>query len=72
MLIAWRHDEIPALLAALGVDPNQVLSKGKWPGDVFGWLIQLRYDQNGQLINARCINENLLPDDSNKHTLAAP
>jgi hypothetical protein len=72
ILIAWHHGEIPALLDALGADSNQVLPNAKWPEDVFGWVIQLRYDQNGQLIEARRINENLLPDDSGKHALAAP
>jgi hypothetical protein len=64
ILIAWHHEKIPALLRALGADPNQVIPGAKWPEDVFGWLIQLRYDQNGQLIEAKRINEKLMPDDS--------
>ena len=52
-----------ALLRALGADPNQVIPKSKWPDDVFGWLIQLRYDSAGNLIEAKRINEHLLPDD---------
>jgi hypothetical protein len=72
ILISWHHEEIPALLRALGTDPNQVIPNAKWPGNVFGWLIELRYDENGQLIETKRINENLLPDDSNKHALAAP
>ncbi len=72
MLIAWHHEDIPALLRALGADPAQVIPNTKWPEDVYGWLIQLRYDQNGQLVESKRINEKLLPDDSNQHTLAAP
>ena len=72
ILISWHHEEIPSLLVALGADANQVIPKAKWPEDVFGWLIELRYDENGQLIETKRINENLLPDDSNKHTLATP
>jgi hypothetical protein len=72
ILISWHHEEIPALLGALGADATQVIPKAKWPEDVFGWLIELRFDENGQLIGTKRINENLLPDDSNKHTLAAP
>jgi hypothetical protein len=72
ILISWHHEEIPALLGALGADANQVIPKAKWPEDVFGWLIELRYDSDGRLIETRRFNENLLPDDSNKHTLAAP
>jgi broad specificity phosphatase PhoE len=72
ILISWHHGEIPGLLRALGADPNQVIPNAKWPEHVFGWLIELRYDADGQLIETRRINENLLPDDSNKHALAAP
>jgi hypothetical protein len=59
ILISWHHDKIPALLSALGVDPSTVVPKGKWPDDVFDWLIQLRYDQSGRLADAKRIIENL-------------
>ncbi len=67
ILIAWHHGEIPSLLRALGVDPETVIPKAKWPEDVFGWVIELRYDADGQLIETKRINEKLLPDDSSKH-----
>jgi hypothetical protein len=63
ILISWHHDEIPALLGALGAAPDTVLPQGKWPSNVFDWLIQLRYDPNGQLAGAKRIKENL-PLDS--------
>lgn len=63
ILIAWHHGQIPALLRALGADPKQVIPNGKWPDDVFGWLIQLRYDSAGNLIETKRINEHLLPND---------
>jgi len=69
ILICWHHGRIPSLLSALGVDPNQLLPQGKWPADVFCWVIQLRYNKNGQLFDSRCINENLMPGDSAKHAL---
>jgi len=72
ILICWRHGEIPNLLSALGVDPEKLIPNAKWPEDVFGWLIQLRYDENGQLFEIKRIDENLLPDDLNKDTLAVP
>jgi hypothetical protein len=72
ILISWHHGEIPELLGSLGADPNKVVPDAKWPEDVFGWLIELRYDANGQLIETKRINENLLPDDSNKHSVTAP
>lgn len=63
-LICWHHTEIPALLRALGADPEALFKGGKWPDDVFGWVIQLRYDSNGQLTESKRISENLMPDDS--------
>ena len=61
ILICWHHGEIPQLLRALNADPQAVLPNSKWPDDVFDWLILLRYDQNGNLSDARRINENLSP-----------
>jgi hypothetical protein len=63
ILIAWHHGEIPGLIGALGADPKQVIPKVKWPEDVFGWLIELRYDSEGRLIEAKRISEHLMPDD---------
>jgi broad specificity phosphatase PhoE len=63
ILIAWHQGKIPELLRALGADPRQVIPKGNWPDDVFDWLIQLRYDSDGHLIEAKRISEQLLPDD---------
>jgi broad specificity phosphatase PhoE len=64
VLICWHHGDIPALLQSLGADPQQLLPKGKWPDNVFGWMIQLRYDDKGQLAEAKRIIENLMPDDA--------
>lgn len=69
ILICWHHGKIPDLLSAFGVDPKRLLPAGKWPNDVFGWLIQLRYDKNGKLLDASCINEDLMPGDAQKHVL---
>jgi hypothetical protein len=62
ILICWHHGNIPQLLGALGADSKKILPNGKWPDDEFGWLIQLRYDGNGHLIDCQRINENLPPD----------
>jgi hypothetical protein len=66
ILICWRHPYIPALLGALGANPNTFLPKGKWPGAVYDWVILLSFDQDGRLIpsSSRRINEHLLPGDS--------
>jgi hypothetical protein len=66
ILICWRHPYIPALLSALGANPETFLPNGKWPGKVFNWIIVLSFDQDGHLIpsSSRRTNEHLLPSDS--------
>jgi hypothetical protein len=66
ILICWRHPYIPALLSALGANPETFLPNGKWPGNVFNWIILLSFDQDGHLIpsSSRRTNEHLLPSDS--------
>jgi hypothetical protein len=64
ILICWRHEDIPGLVHALGGNPDQLIPGGKWPEQVFGWVIQLRYNGDGKLIKAERIEENLMPDDS--------
>ena len=65
ILICWHHEEIPALIHALGADPDWLLPKGEWPISVYDWVIQLQYDGRGYLIpgGAARINENLMPGD---------
>jgi hypothetical protein len=66
ILICWRHPYIPALVGALGADPQTFLPNGKWPGSVYNWVIQLSFDQNGHLIpsSSRRIDEHLMPRSS--------
>jgi len=68
ILICWHHGQIPNLIQALGGEPAKLLPGGKWPDDVFCWMIELRYDQDGHLIpgEARCIDEDLMPGDAEK------
>ncbi len=63
ILIVWHHEKIPALLGALGANASQVIPNVQWPEDEYGWLIEMRYDSNGHLIETRRINEKLMPDD---------
>jgi hypothetical protein len=58
-LIAWRHGEIPALLTAFGASSEKLLPNGKWPDDVFDWVIMLKMGPDGQLSSARLIHERL-------------
>ena len=64
ILICWHHGKIPQLLRALGADPQKLLPKGEWPDAVFGWLIQLRYDEHGRLFASERLNVNLSPADA--------
>jgi len=66
ILICWRHPYIPALLGALGANPNTFLPNGKWPGSVYNWVILLSFDQDGHLIpsSSRRIDEHLMPGAS--------
>jgi hypothetical protein len=65
-LICWHHGEIPQLVKALGADPKALFRNGKWPDDVYDWVIQLRYDSNGHVMETKRIDENLMPNDSRK------
>lgn len=64
ILICWHHGEIPKLIEALGGDPKSILGVKKWPENVFGWLVVLKYDAQGQLKKAELVHENLMPDDA--------
>jgi hypothetical protein len=50
VLICWHHGRMPKLLRALGADPAELLPQGRWPDAVFDWLIVLRYDADGRLV----------------------
>jgi hypothetical protein len=65
LLICWHHEQIPDLLRALGADPGALLPEGRWPGHVYGWVIELHYDHQGSLEPAECkrIKESLSADD---------
>jgi hypothetical protein len=65
ILICWHHDKIPDLLRDLGADPAALLPEGKWPGHVYGWVIELRFDHQGRFEPAQSkrINEALRPGD---------
>jgi hypothetical protein len=59
ILIAWHHGKIADLLNALGVDNSTVLPNGKWPDNVYDWVIEIKYDKSGKVAQARRIQENL-------------
>jgi hypothetical protein len=53
ILICWHHGEIADLLASLGANPNQFIPGGDWPSDQYGWVIQLCFDHNGNIIQSQ-------------------
>jgi len=66
ILICWHHGQIPALLRALGAAPETLLPNGKWPKDVYDWVITAGFDEDGRLIpeSTKRISEHLLQGDS--------
>ena len=66
ILVCWHHGQIPALLRALGVAPETLVPGGKWPRDVYDWVMMVGFDENGRVIpgNTKRINEHLLQGDS--------
>jgi phosphohistidine phosphatase SixA len=65
VLIAWHHGELGNLIDAFGGDLKTLVGKDKWPGDVYNWLIVLRFDDRGQLMpsSSHLVQEHLLPGD---------
>ena len=64
ILICWRHGNLPALVRALGADPDKLIPGGKWPDDEYGWLLKLPYDRDARLIPAQ--TKRLQPDFSGR------
>jgi hypothetical protein len=64
LLICWHHGEIPALIEGFGGDAGALLPQGRWPSEVYGWLVVLHFDHAGRLLpDAGVVHENLMPDD---------
>ena len=66
ILVCWHHGEIPALLRALGAAPETLLPGGKWPRNVYDWVVVVSFDANGHVIpgSTKRITEHLLQGDS--------
>lgn len=66
VLIAWHHSHINQLIKAFGGDGPALTGQRKWPDNVYDWLIVLRFDDKGKLIQSHSqkIQEQLLPGDA--------
>ena len=58
-LICWRHGQIPALLSAFGVAPDSLLPAGRWPDDVYDWVLVLHFDSQARLQSKTLVHETL-------------
>ena len=74
ILICWHHGEILKLAKHLGatatnLPPASNWPTPPWPSDVFGWVLQVCFDDNGVIIPAQtiCINQELMFDDYGKN-----
>jgi broad specificity phosphatase PhoE len=65
VLIAWHHGHINKLIAAFGGNGPALIGQPKWPVGVYDWLIVLRFDNKGQLVESRSekVQEHLMPGD---------
>jgi len=66
VLIAWHHGHIGKLIDAFGGNVKDLLGTKSWPEDVYNWLVVLRFDDHGKLIESHSerVQEHLLPGDS--------
>ena len=68
-LICWHHQHALSLAGAFGVVPSALPKSAtwpaQWPGDVYGWLLLLVSDDQGNVDTSatRCINQKLMHDD---------
>lgn len=78
VLVCWHHGEILDLAAALGASagtlPPASNWPAKWPGDVFGWVLQLVYGADGTLTTAQtvCLSQQLMYDDCGQQPPGPP
>jgi hypothetical protein len=63
VLVCWHHGEILELAQRLGA-PKHLLPS-KWPGNVFGWVLQLGFDGHGKL-SVAVVDQKLMYDDHGK------
>ena len=69
VLICWHHGDILALCVDLGVDASVLPAESKWPAvwpnEVFGWVLQISFDERGKINPSQtlCMNQRLMHGD---------
>jgi phosphohistidine phosphatase SixA len=68
VLIVWHHGEIPNLFENLGGDPDFLKTSkkwpsGRWPDDNFNHVLELKFNDQGNLSSANWHKIKLLPTD---------
>ena len=63
-LVSWRHSQIPDLLRSFTASPDKLLPGGKWPDDVYDWVIVLQFDKVGKLASQKLLHEHLVVPQS--------
>jgi hypothetical protein len=43
----------------LGASPEKLLPKGRWPDDVYDWVIVLTMGSDGKVVSQKLIHEHL-------------
>ncbi|MFY9223513.1 MAG: hypothetical protein WAQ98_12640 [Blastocatellia bacterium] len=72
LVICWHHGQILQFAQALGVNLDKLPAESNWPTtwpeDVFGWLLQISYDSDSNIVTSKtnCINQQLMYDDFGK------
>ena len=71
VLICWHHGEILDLTKHMGASHDTLPKSANWPqkpwpGEVFGWLLQIYYNADGAVdtTKTQAINEQLMFDDT--------
>ncbi len=69
LLVCWHHGDILALAKDMGVNEHALPAESNWPavwpGQVFGWVLQICYDEHGRINPSQtlCINQRLMHGD---------
>ena len=72
VLICWHHGKIPSLIDALGADHRTLLGAEEWPKYIYGWMVELQFDQDGNLKRSAVRNEHLMGDDNPEPPASKP